>query len=64
MNKATFDEANALVKLPPTTITWNITDIGEGDRVADDNNRQAFEEDIYKEVTANVDDLVKQYNLP
>ncbi len=59
MNQRVVDEASELVELPANTRNWGIVDIGEGDR-ADQSNREIYEEEIYKEITNGVDDLIRQ----
>jgi protein-tyrosine-phosphatase len=58
MNQRVVDEASKLVLLPGKVINWNIVDIGEGTRVVKD-NRLTYEEEIYKEITEGVDELIK-----
>lgn len=52
-----------LVSLPPDVINWNITDIGEGNRIDDGNNLEALEEEVYSELIPKVDELVVRFNL-
>jgi protein-tyrosine-phosphatase len=59
MNQRVVDEANKLVSLPRNVINWDIVDIGEGNRTVKD-NRLTYEEEIYKEITGGVDELIKQ----
>ena len=59
MNQRVVDEALKIVKLPDNVINWNVIDIGEGARVVE-HNREVYEEEIYKEVTDQVNKLVKQ----
>lgn len=60
MNQRVVDEAGAMVELPKDVINWDIVDIGEGHRIVK-NDREQYEEEIYKEITDNVDNLVKTY---
>lgn len=62
MNQRVMDEAGAIVKLPKNAISWGIVDIGEGHRTVKD-SREQYEEEIYKEITNKVDDLVLLYEL-
>lgn len=62
MNQRVVDEAQAIVELPGDVMNWNIIDIGEGHRTNRE-SRQQYEEEIYKEITDNVDELVKRINL-
>ena len=57
MNQRVVDEASSIVVWPKSVINWNITDIGEGSRIVKD-NREIYEEEIYKEITDKVDELV------
>jgi len=57
MNQKVVDEANAIVKLPNTVINWNIVDIGEAHRTKE-SKRESYEEEIFQEITENVDKLV------
>lgn len=59
MNQRVVDEANSLVDLPKNTINWDIVDIGEGHRTVPEKIR-LYEEEIFKEIVARVDELVKQ----
>jgi len=62
MNQRVIDEAKAIVKLPKNTISWSIIDIGEGHRsVAED--RLIYEEEIFQEIVAHVDELVEQIRV-
>jgi len=57
MNQRVVDEAEAIVKLPQDILNWEIVDIGEGHRV-DSDSRESYEEEIYQEITQNVDELL------
>lgn len=57
MNQRVIDEAAKIVTLPPNTLSWDIVDIGEGHRT-DRSNRELYEEEIYKEITQKVNELV------
>jgi protein-tyrosine-phosphatase len=59
MNQRVVDEAKSLVTLPSNTINWDIVDIGEGHRTVPE-DIQLYEEEIFKEIVARVDRLVKQ----
>lgn len=61
MNQRVIDEAQLLVDLPPDVINWNIVDIGEAHRTIAENRAQ-YEEEIYKEITDKVDELVRKLN--
>ena len=63
MNQRVIDEANALVSLPAATINWSIIDIGEGSRIANDNNIADLEEEVYGEIVLKVDALVAKLGL-
>lgn len=64
MNSVAHDEAAKIVKLPRDTFVWDITDIGEGDRIANDKTqRKAYEEVIYQELTNKIDSLVEKGQL-
>ncbi len=63
VNQRAFDEAQKLVELPKSTIMWSVVDIGEGNRIATEENRVELEELIYAELTAAVDDLVTTLHL-
>lgn len=56
MNQRVIDEATKLVNLPSDTLNWAIVDIGEGHRTNND-MREQYEEEIYKEITNKVDAL-------
>lgn len=63
MNQRVIDEASLLVSLPAATLNWNIIDIGEGTRIANDTNLADLEEEVYNEITPKVDALVASLNL-
>jgi protein-tyrosine-phosphatase len=62
MNQRVVDEAHNLVDLPEGTINWNIVDVGEAHRIIVENYKQ-YEEEIYKEIIDEVDELVKKLSL-
>lgn len=57
MNQRVVGEARLLVDLPASTISWDIVDIGEGNRIVRE-SRELYEEEIYKEITNRVDELI------
>ena len=64
MNLVVHTEAEQITNLPQNAVVWNITDIGEGDRVANtEDDRLRFEEIIYKEITAKVDAMLRSMML-
>lgn len=63
MNQRVIDEAGAIVSLPDNTINWNIVDIGEGSRIANDKNIADLEEEVYSEIIPKVDALVADLHL-
>jgi protein-tyrosine-phosphatase len=63
LNQRAYEEATQLIDLPKETIVWSVVDIGEGDRIATENNRHDLEEIIYKEITANVDVLLAEQGV-
>jgi protein-tyrosine-phosphatase len=62
MNQRVVDEARTIVELPNNTTNWNIIDIGEGHRIIE-SDKELYEEEIYKEITLKVDELVATYHL-
>ncbi len=53
-----------MVTMPSNTITWEVVDSGEGKRIirpGDDEYK--YTEDIYKEITQNVDKLIAAVGL-
>lgn len=62
MNQRVMDEAKNIVTLPSNTINWDIVDVGEGHRTVPEDIR-LYEEEIFKEITSRVDDLIKQLPL-
>lgn len=58
MNGRVFEEASGLTHLSSRTVAWDIVDIGEEGRT-DADNREIYEEQIYREITSRVDKLVK-----
>jgi len=61
MNDRAFYEAKEIVKLPKTTMVWDITDIGEGKRTSRIENGREVEEVIYDEITNEIDKFVQKY---
>lgn len=57
MNKRVVNEASKIVQFRGKILCWEVTDIGEGDRT-DTSHRLMYEEEIYDEVTTNVDNLI------
>lgn len=59
MNQIVVDECKNLVSLPRDVIVWDVADTGEGRRIVGPNedDYQYFEE-IYEEVTHNIDELI------
>lgn len=62
MNQRVMDEAISLVDLPKNTINWDVIDIGEGHRT-DPKDIRLYEEEIFREIAARVDELVQQLEL-
>lgn len=59
-NQIAYDEAAAIVQLPAAQIIWEITDIGEGDRIATTGaQRLIYTQEIYNEIIALVDELLQ-----
>ena len=58
MNGRVVDEAMSIIEQPDTFLNWNIVDIGEGNRT-DTDNRNSYEEEIYREITQKIDELIK-----
>jgi protein-tyrosine-phosphatase len=59
MNQRVIDEALAIVVLPEGATNWAIIDIGEGTRIIE-SNQEIYKEEIYKEITGKIDELVSQ----
>ncbi len=62
MNQRVVDEAKSHATLPKNTISWDIVDIGEGNRTVPEDIR-LYEEEIFAEIVTRVDELVKQLRL-
>ena len=63
MNRIAFNEGHLLCDLPVLTIIWDVTDIGEEGRIAKtEKERDAYSEDVYSDITNNVDALVDRLN--
>lgn len=63
-NQIAYDEAVAIAQLPESTIIWDVTDIGEGTRIANSvDQRKRYEEEVFVEITALVDELVRTQRL-
>jgi protein-tyrosine-phosphatase len=56
MNQKVLDEVNKLVVLRRKTYNWEITDIGEGNRINTE-DREQYEEEIYQEIINKVNEL-------
>lgn len=64
VNTIACDEAKTIVRLPPSTIVWDVMDIGEGTRIANSEaERAVYEEEIYGEIVGLVDELVHTQHL-
>src|SRR5258708_3899721 len=64
LNKRAYDEAARMLKLPPKFDVWDVTDIGEEGRIAtSDEERESFSEDVYLEITRNIDTLIASRHL-
>ena len=63
MNRRVFDEAIEKVALPIDTIIWDITDIGEGHRAFQSGVRGLYEEEIYQEISYQINGLIADHNL-
>ena len=50
------------VKLPRNVLNWNVIALSKGDRT-DTGGRTDYEEEVYSEITANVDTLVLKLGL-
>ncbi|MGH7241702.1 MAG: hypothetical protein ACREGB_05390 [Candidatus Saccharimonadales bacterium] len=63
-NQIAYDEAVAIARLPKSTIIWDVTDIGEGSRIANSaSQRKLYEEEVFSEITGLVDELVRTHHL-
>ena len=62
-NQRAFDEAVQQVDLPHDTIILKVVDIGEGNRIATEDNREELEELIYDELTYAVDEILHDLHL-
>ncbi len=60
MNQRVVEEASKLAQFNGKVFNWGIVDIGEGDRT-DKSKRTTYQEEIYDEITSNVDELVAEY---
>lgn len=59
MNTIAYDEAAKSFTLPPKTFIWDVADIGEKNRIA--NNEEELKmrmEEVYAEIVANTDELI------
>jgi protein-tyrosine-phosphatase len=63
MNQRVVDEARTIVRLPANTLNWSIVDIGEGNRIVSEDIR-TYEEEIFQEIVAHVDELVERALSP
>ncbi len=64
VNDRAYQEAATTYRMPRQVYIWDITDIGEGDRVAHSlTEEQHFSEIIFGEIKQNIDELVKQLGL-
>ncbi|HEY1063693.1 MAG TPA: hypothetical protein VGE30_00145 [Candidatus Saccharimonadales bacterium] len=59
LNAIAYANAQRIVTLPPDTIIWNITDIGEADRIAVNGDRSELSELVFNEVKQQVDALIR-----
>jgi hypothetical protein len=64
MNQIVADECSHLVSMPRDTIIWDVTDSGEGQRIIQPGEDEyKYLEEIYEEITHNVDELVQEKSL-
>ena len=62
MNQTVYEEAKSNATLPPSTIVWDVVDVGEGIRTLDPNDKHTKYDDlIYLEIMHRVDELVKTF---
>jgi protein-tyrosine-phosphatase len=63
LNKRAYDEAIGF-RLPGSTYIWDVADLDERDRVASSElEREQHSEEVYSEITENIDALVKSAKL-
>ncbi len=61
LNNIVYEEAISSFKLPDKTYVWDVTDLGEEGRIATtEAERESFFEDVYDEITKNIDELVSR----
>ena len=59
LNARAYEEAISTFRLPEKTYVWDVTDIGEADRIATtDAERERYSEDVYAEIVQKVTDLL------
>lgn len=64
MNAIADEAATGIVDLPADRRIWDVTDIGEGDRLVSETvGRDVYEEDVYNEIVTKVDELVTELKL-
>jgi len=64
MNQIVAEECSNLVTMPDDKFVWDVTDTGEGDRIIQPGEDEyIYLEEIYKEITDNVDELVREKDL-
>jgi protein-tyrosine-phosphatase len=62
MNRIVYDECNLSYELPANTLVWPVTDLGEQGRVpASPQERKIYAEDVYRQITKLVDQLVATF---
>lgn len=64
LNGIVHKEAADLFKLPEKSYVWDVTDVGEEGRIANNETElEAFSDEVYAEIIKNIDDLVKLNEL-
>lgn len=63
LNDRVYKELQASFTPPAKTLVWDVSDIGEGTRIAaDEAEKMALSEEVYDEIVDYVDALVEQLN--
>jgi isopentenyl-diphosphate delta-isomerase len=63
VNEIALKNAQRVVKLPSSTLVWDVDDIDEGNRLSTNGNRATLYEAVFHEVKAEVDSLITDLKL-
>jgi len=64
LNRVVYNECQPIITLPENPIVWNVSDFGEGGHITkSEQERMLYAEEVYREITKNIDTLVHALKL-